>query len=61
MVQQPTTLLREARRWGLGQRLAGSTVADVCRRLRAATAELPARDGLDLIRLVAVNLDRLAA
>jgi hypothetical protein len=37
-----------------------NTLAEVCGRLRAAAAELPARDGLDLAGLVAVNLDRLA-
>jgi serine/threonine-protein kinase HipA len=54
-------LAREARRWGVGPRLADSTVADVCERLRAAAAQLPERAGLDLTTLVTVNLDRLAA
>lgn len=54
-------LVREAQRWGLGRRRAESTVVDVCERLRAAAAGLPARDGLDLVGLVMVNLERLHA
>jgi serine/threonine-protein kinase HipA len=53
-------LLREARQWGLGPRLAHNTLKAVSERLRAATAHLPARDGLDLTGLVNANLKRLA-
>jgi serine/threonine-protein kinase HipA len=52
-------LLREARQWGLGLRLARSTVNTVSERLRAAAAQLPARDGPDLAGLVNANLNRL--
>lgn len=52
-------LVREARHWGLGPRLAGRTVTEVTERLRAAAPQLPARDGLDLAALVTANLDRL--
>lgn len=38
-------LLREARRWGLGSRVALSALEAVSERLRAAAAQLPARDG----------------
>jgi serine/threonine-protein kinase HipA len=53
-------LLREARRWGMGPRLAQSTLAAVSERLRAAAAQLPARAGSDLAALVNANLNRLA-
>lgn len=52
-------LLGEARQWGLGPRLARSTLQAVSERLRAAAARLPARDGLDLAGLVNANLNRL--
>ena len=52
-------LLREARHWGLGPRLAEHTITEVTERLRAAAPQLPRRDGLDLATLVTANLNRL--
>ena len=52
-------LVLEASRWGLGRRRAKAGAADACGRLRAAAADIPARDGLDLAALVHRNLDRL--
>jgi serine/threonine-protein kinase HipA len=53
-------VLREARAWGLGPRLALSTLEAVSGRLRTAAVQLPVRDGGDLPRLVKANLNRLA-
>jgi serine/threonine-protein kinase HipA len=54
-------LVREARRWGLSERIAAQTVSDVCDRLRTASTGLPERPGRDLRRLVSANLNRLRA
>lgn len=54
-------LVREARGWGLSERAAAQTVADLCDRLRIATADLPERPGRDLRELVTANLNRLRA
>lgn len=53
-------VLREARRWGLGPRVALSALEAVSERLRTAAAQLPVRDGWDLTGLVTANLNRLA-
>jgi serine/threonine-protein kinase HipA len=54
-------LVREARGWGLGARLATRTVTQAAERLRAAAVQLPARDRLDLSALVMANLNRLTS
>jgi serine/threonine-protein kinase HipA len=51
---------REARRWGLAEHHARSTVAELCGRLREAAKGLPARRGLPLRKLVIDNAERLS-
>jgi serine/threonine-protein kinase HipA len=50
----------EARRWGLAERQARATVANICDRLRDAAKDLPRRNRLALKKLVATNAERLS-